>query len=116
MYLFFFCFIYFPKPLSSKLWSAWVQVIITSHAFFYLKHSLFAFATQASSHKNGLGRTSSLCFSSALKSMQRGQLLQQGGVLFLSFFFFYFLVHDIKYSNETFLMKYLNQIGHNEPN
>lgn len=29
---------------------------------------------------------------------------------------FYFSVHDVKYSDETFLLKYLSQIGHNEPN
>lgn len=113
MYLFFH-FIYFPKPLSSKLWSAWVPVAMTSHARFLLKHSLlFAFNQsagwlwgQARSPKGDFQRPILQTFP-LFDSMQMGSALTRRGSIRP--------VNDIKYSKDTFWVKYWNQIGYKDP-
>lgn len=115
MYLFFH-FIYFPKPLSSKLWSAWVPVTMTSHA-----RSLFNSSTHCC-----LRLTKVLAGSEARPAPTRVNskgLSLQTFPLFKSMqtrsafpsWDFILLVNDIKYSNDTLWVKYWNQIGY-KPN
>lgn len=114
MYLFFH-FIYFPKPLSSKLRSAWVPVTMTSHA-----RSLFNSSTHC------LRLTKVLAGSEARPAPTRVNskgLSLQTFPLFKSMqtrsaspsWDFILLVNDIKYSNDTLWVKYWNQIGY-KPN
>lgn len=79
---------------------------MTSRAGFYLKHSLwFAFATQASSRPVPTGMNEEGprpgAFPSLLNPFDEVSFCNKVG-----FYFLFFLVHDTKYSNETFLMKY----------
>lgn len=84
---------------------------MTSHASLYLRHSLwFAFATQASSPGMNYegphpGAFPSLGFQ--IHATRSAFAIRWG---------FIFWCMTMKYVRETFLMKYLNQIGHNEPN
>lgn len=115
MYLFFH-FIYFPKPLSSKPWSAWVPVTMTSHSDHDVtcplpslpKHSLlFAFNQsagwlwgQARSLPQGWFPKDFILQTFPLfNSMQTGSAFTRWG--------FILLVNDIKYSKDTFWVKLL---------
>lgn len=87
---------------------------MTSHARFLLKHSLlFAFNQsagwlwgQARSRKSDFQRTILQTFP-LFDSMQMGSALTRWG--------FILPVNDIKYSKDTFWVKYWNQIGYKDP-
>lgn len=111
MYLFFH-FISFPKPLSSKLWSAWVPVTMTSHA-----RSLFNSSTHCCLLTKVLAGSEARPAPTRVNS--KGLILQtfplfqftQTRSAFPSWDFI-LLVNDIKYSNDTLWVKYWNQIGY----
>lgn len=88
---FFLLLLYVPKPLSSTPCGAPstgdhdVTCWLLSQALTVVCIR-YTGQFQAGSHRNEWRRTPSWCVSFPFKSIRRGQLLQQGGVLFFIFF------------------------------